>query len=61
MANKQKKTTIDPNKIKTRDELLKNLIQGATKSNIATDRKKEKNKQKARKSRQRYQDLSEED
>ena len=46
MGKKEEKIieTIDPNRIKIRDELIKKLIQGATKANIEKDRKKEKNK-----------------
>lgn len=33
--------TIDPNLLKTRDQLMVRLIQGATKSGVQKDRKKE--------------------
>ncbi len=43
------KKKIDPNKIKTRDRLMVALINGATKSSVQKDQKKEENKKRARK------------
>lgn len=40
---------IDPNKMKFRDELLKQLILGATKSGVQPDQKKEKDRKICRK------------
>lgn len=40
---------IDPNKLKTRDELILKIIGGATKSGIQPDRKKEENRTRSRK------------
>ena len=45
--------TIDPNEIRTRDELIMQLINGATKSGIHCDRKKHNNKNECRKWKQR--------
>ena len=39
---------LDPNKIKTRDPLIEALINGATKSGVHKDRRKEKNRRKCR-------------
>lgn len=46
---KKSRTKIDPNKIKTRDRLMVALINGATKSSVKKDEKKEDSKTKARK------------
>ena len=40
---------INPNKLKTRDLFMLALIRGATKSGVATDRRKKANKLHARK------------
>lgn len=40
---------IDPNKLKTRDYLLLEIIKGATKSGVQPDRKKEENRTRSRK------------
>jgi hypothetical protein len=40
--------TINPNLIKTRDLLVLRLIQGATKSGVATDKRKERDRRKCR-------------
>ena len=45
---KIKPIVIDPNKIKVRDELLKQLILGTTKSGTHIDKKKEQNKKSCR-------------
>lgn len=44
-----KNEKIDPNKIKTRDLLMVELIKGATKAGVHTDRKKKANKEECRK------------
>ena len=44
-----KKSTINPNLLKSRDLLLLQLILGITKSGTQTDQKKERNKRKGRK------------
>ena len=43
------KTTIDPNRLKTRDYLVLALIQGATKAGVQPDRRKEQNRKECRK------------
>jgi len=51
MANKLKSPRADkinPNELPTRDWLLLLLINGATKSSVAKDQKKERNRQKCR-------------
>lgn len=45
---KKKKNRIDPNEIKTRDPLLVALINGATKSGVQKDEKKEASRKKCR-------------
>jgi hypothetical protein len=40
--------TIDPNQMKVRDELLKQLILGATKSGVQPDQKKERDRNECR-------------
>lgn len=49
MSKPEKPMKIDPNRIKTRDYLLLAIKQGATKANVAVDRKKEANKKASRK------------
>lgn len=46
---KASKGKIDPNKLKTRDHLMVAVINGATKSGIQPDRKKEENRTRSRK------------
>ena len=41
-------TTINPNHIRTRDVLIQKLIQGATKSGIHLDKRKEANRKACR-------------
>lgn len=41
--------TIDPNEIKSRDELMVQLINGATKSGVEKDKKREEDKKRCRK------------
>lgn len=50
--------TIDPNEIKTRDELLVQLINGATKGGVQENEKKKEDRKKCRKKvrREEYED-----
>ena len=43
------KTTIDPNKLKTRDHLMLKVISGVTKAGVQADRRKEADKKACRK------------
>lgn len=43
------KMKIDPNQIRTRDEAMVRLINGATKAGVHVDRKKEENRRRCRK------------
>lgn len=44
-----KSMRIDPNQIRTRDEAMVRLINGATKAGVHVDRKKEENRRRCRK------------
>ena len=44
-----KDTKINPNKLKTRDQLMVKIINGATKAGVQKDKRKEANKQACRK------------
>lgn len=50
MKRKTKKTPmkLDPNKLKSRDQLMVKLINGTTKAGVQPDRKKEENRQACR-------------
>jgi len=56
LNKKDQVVTIDPNEIKTRDYLLLDLINGATKSGIHVDRRKEANRKACRKKLNHYED-----
>lgn len=48
MKKSKDATRIDPNKLKTRDQLLVKLINGATKANVQKDKRKEASKKACR-------------
>lgn len=48
MGKQNKAIKVNPNKIRSRDELIVRLINGATKGGVYRDRKKDTNKYQAR-------------